>query len=247
MFDEHFRPVQAIPLKGIPSRTRLSPDGRYGSATTFVSGHSYAVAASRPRRPCSIWLRYALGTLEEFAVWRDGAHPGTGLQFLGVTFTRDGDRFYATLATAGKTYLVAGSLAERAVRVIHDNVECPSLSPDETRVAFKRRIDSGGPIHWQPYVLDLASLAETPLAEARYDRRSGRVARRPPGALRPDRGQPQRDHPSLDVPADGSGQPNLFLERAASPAVVRWLGPNPVARPGSSGARPSLTDRDQGD
>jgi hypothetical protein len=223
IFDEHFHPLQAIPLQGVPSRTRLSPDGRHGAATTFVSGHSYAVAGfSTETTIFDLDAGTALGTLEEFAVWRHGVHiQAPDFNFWGVTFARDGDGFYATLATAGKTYLVAGSLAEREVRVIHDNVECPSLSPDETRVAFKRRIDVGGPIHWQPYVLDLASLAETPLAEARTI--DDQVE-----WLDDDRvlyGLPESSPSAIThlwvVPADGSGQPNLFLERAASPAVMR--------------------------
>ena len=31
-------------VDGVPSRARVSPDGRYGSVTMFVTGHSYADA-----------------------------------------------------------------------------------------------------------------------------------------------------------------------------------------------------------
>lgn len=223
VFDDRLRPLHAIPLNGVPSRARLSPDGRFGAATTFVHGHSYAVAGfSTETTLFDLDAGTALGTLEEFAVWRDGTPiQAPDFNFWGVTFARDGDRFYATLATAGKTYLVAGSLAERAVWVVHANVECPSLSPDETRVAFKRRVDAGGPIHWQPYVLDLATLTETPLAEARTidDQIEWLDDRRVLYAL-PETSPSAITHLWM-VPADGSGQPNLFMERGASPAVVR--------------------------
>jgi hypothetical protein len=43
--------------------------------------------------------------------------------------------------------------------VIHDNVECPSLSPDGTRIGYKRLIDDRG--HWGFHVLDLAT-ADSP-------------------------------------------------------------------------------------
>ena len=32
----------SVRLPGVPSRTRVSPDGRYGAVTSFVTGHSYA-------------------------------------------------------------------------------------------------------------------------------------------------------------------------------------------------------------
>jgi Tol biopolymer transport system component len=51
------------------------------------------------------------------------------------------------------------------MQVIHDHVECPSLSPDGTRIAFKRSLNSHG--SWRLYVLDLHTMRETALAEPR--------------------------------------------------------------------------------
>lgn len=48
--------------------------------------------------------------------------------------------------------------------MLREGVECPSLSPDNTRVVFKARI---GPSSWRLHLLDLATLRDTPLAEAR--------------------------------------------------------------------------------
>ena len=42
ILDTHLRPVRSLRVPGVPSRTRVSADGRWGSTTTFVSGHSYA-------------------------------------------------------------------------------------------------------------------------------------------------------------------------------------------------------------
>ena len=39
---EDLTPWRELTLPGIPSRARISPDGRLGSVTAFVTGHSYA-------------------------------------------------------------------------------------------------------------------------------------------------------------------------------------------------------------
>src|SRR5690606_18099864 len=42
IFDHSFSIVGELPLAGTPSRTQVSPRGRYAAATVFVTGHSYA-------------------------------------------------------------------------------------------------------------------------------------------------------------------------------------------------------------
>jgi len=42
VFDDRFVPGEKRPLAGVPSRARISPDGRYAALTVFQSGHSYA-------------------------------------------------------------------------------------------------------------------------------------------------------------------------------------------------------------
>jgi hypothetical protein len=222
IFDDQFERRHEVPLNGIPSRVRLSPDGRFGASTTFVRGHSYAGDGfSTETTLLDIEHGTALGTLEEFAVWRDGERmQSPDFNFWGVTFSREAGHFYATLATAGRTYLIGGSVADRQVQVIHEGVECPSLSPDETRVAFKRRVNDGGLVHWQPYILDLATLVETPLNEARSidDQIEWLDDHRILYAL-PESSPSAVTH-VWRLLADGSGQPELFLEKAASPAVI---------------------------
>jgi hypothetical protein len=223
VFDDRFQPRHEVSLNGIPSRVRLSPDGRLGASTTFVSGHSYAGGSfSTETTLLDVEQGTTLGTLEEFAVWRNGERiQSPDFNFWGVTFSRDYGRFYATLATAGHTYLVGGNIADRSVHVLYDGVECPSLSPDETRVAFKRRVDQGGPAHWQPYVLDLMTLVETPLNEVRsiddqiewFD--DGQILYALPEA------NPSAVTHVWRLPENGSGQPERFLEGAASPVIIR--------------------------
>jgi hypothetical protein len=206
-----------VPVEGIPSRARVSADGRYGAVTLFVTGHAYAAAAGFSTETILIDMASGreLAELEQFAVERGGRLvTAVDVNFWGVTFARDSDRFYATMATGGRTYLVRGSVRSRTARVVHENVECPSLSPDGARLAFKRRERSGGR-RWRLTVLDLATMRETPLAETRsVDDQAAWL---------------DDDHVLYGVDravwvarADGRGRPRRFLAAAGSPAVVRW-------------------------
>jgi hypothetical protein len=167
IFDARFTVLKTVALTGIPSRTRISADGRLGATTVFVNGDSYAPGNFSTRTTIiDLHAGRILANLEDFAVTRDGAtFANANFNFWGVTFARDDNRFYATLGSGARTYLVQGDLRRRTLRVIHDHVECPSLSPDGTRIAFKRSLASHG--SWRLYVLDLRTLRETALSEPR--------------------------------------------------------------------------------
>ena len=205
-----------LELKGAPSRARVSPDGRYGTVTAFVSGHSYADPGGFSTQTTLIDMESgsAIEDVEEFDVTRDGkSFRSIDFNFWGVTFDPDDSNvFYASLGTGGKTYLVRGDVSARTAEVLRENAECPSLSPDGTRLVYKKRDDDSG--GWRYHVLDLASGRETPLAEGRPidDQAEWLDEQRVLYRL------------GLDVwvvPADGSGEPRLFLRGADSPAVVR--------------------------
>jgi hypothetical protein len=212
IFDENFEILHEPSLPGINSRARVSPDGRYGATTGFVTGDSYADEGFSTRTfLIDMESGEVLGNLEDFEVWRDGERiRSIDFNFWGVTFARDSNRFYATLATRGETYLVEGDVSARRVTVLHENVECPSLSPDNTRVAFKKAAEGSG---WTLHVLDLQTMRETALAETRSvdDQVEWLDNDRILYALPPD---------LWVVPADGSGSPQKFLSEALSPAVI---------------------------
>jgi hypothetical protein len=85
--------------------------------------------------------------LEEFTVTRDGQRiSNKDFNFWGVTFTPDTRHFYATLSTNRQHFLVKGDIADRSVAVVRDNVECPSLSPNATRIAYKKRFMVDGQV-----------------------------------------------------------------------------------------------------
>lgn len=169
LLDAQLRPGAVLPLGGIPSRTRVAPDGKLAAATVFVSGHSYATSGfSTLTQLIEVGRGAVLADLEEFSVTRAGAaFRADDFNFWGVTFTPDSRGFYCTLSSGGRHYLVKGDPAARTATVVHEDVECPSLSPDGSRIAFKRRLAASGPVKWRLHVLDLASSREHALAEER--------------------------------------------------------------------------------
>jgi Tol biopolymer transport system component len=139
-----------------------------------------------------------------------------------VTFTADSNRFYATLATGGRMHLIEGDVAARRARIVADGVECPALSPDGTRVAFKKR--TGGVVSsvvWRLAVLDLRTREVRELAETRsVDDQvewldDGHVLYALPAAAAGTAAMHV-----WAVAADGSGQPRLVMPDADSPVAL---------------------------
>ena len=134
-FGPDFKVRAEKPLAGVPSRARVSADGKYGTSTVFVTGDSYAPGSFSTRT--TIWDMAAgaeVVNLEDFSVWKDGKQlQSPDHNFWGVTFDpSDSRHFFATLGTKGHTYLVEGDVAARKTTVLRDGVECPDLSPDGT-------------------------------------------------------------------------------------------------------------------
>jgi hypothetical protein len=216
IFGPDMRVRHELEVAGIPSRARVSREGRVGAVTMFVSGHAYAGGAfSTQTTLIDLRSGTAIADLEDFTVSRrGGVVTSEDLNFWGVTFAPGGDSFYATMATGGKTYLVRGSIRERTMRTLHENVECPSLSPDGTRIAYKKRVGARD-TPWRLTVLDLATMRETPLGEPQgFDDQAEWV---------------DDEHVAYGidrevrvVAADGGGIPRRLRAAADSPAVVRW-------------------------
>lgn len=221
ILDAHLRETARYDVPGIPSRARVSPTGHFAAWTAFVGGDSYA-GTNFSTRAAIVDTRTGklIPTLEAFRIVKDGhVYHAADVNFWGVTFAADDRTFFATLATKGSTYLVKGDLRTRTVTTLHTNVECPSLSPDGTRIAYKKRV-KGLPkdAPWHLYVLDLRTMRETPLAESRSvdDQAVWRDDRTIVYALPGDYGADL-----YSVPADGTGSARLISGAAVSPAYVR--------------------------
>lgn len=216
--------IGAWPLPGIPSRTRISADGALVATTSFVTGHSYATIGFSTETVIHTRSGDDFGNLEDWSLLVDGAPSAPeDRNYWGVTFADD-DTFYATvgMTVQGVTHLVRGSISQRTLQTLAENVECPSLSPDGTRIAFKRvTAGSGATVHWTPAIYDIAAGAITLLPESRsiddqiewLDDDTILYGMPRDGAV--------GDYDVVALAADGSGAPAVFLEHAWSPAVVR--------------------------
>jgi hypothetical protein len=219
LFDSDFKPGHQFRIDGVLSRARVSPDGKYAAFTVFVTGHSYAdVNMSTATILLDTATGASLGNLEEFETWKDGQpYQAPEFNFWGVTFAQDSNRFYATLQNGSTIYLVQGDVAARKLTVLREDVECPSLSPDETRIAFKKRKGYG----WQLTVLDLATMKEIELAEKDgIDDQVEWLDNQRILYQKPDHDPPKWVSVFV-VAADGSGKPEIFMPNATSPVIVR--------------------------
>jgi len=179
--------------------------------TRFTTGDSYAGGGfSTATALLDIRTGYLVANIENLALYVDGErYFSPDVNFWGVTFADD-NVFYATVATRGHTYLVRGDIAGWTARTVRDNVECPSLSPDGGRIAFKRKVDDG----WRLSVLDLATMRETPLAEpSAVDDQAEWLDDRTVAYA--------RGTDVWSVPADGSARPHLLAPAATSPSLRR--------------------------
>lgn len=221
LLDAGLRTLRTFPLAGTPSRARVSPSGRFVAWTVFVSGESYSSAFFSTRTSVLDTRTMKLTpSLETFSITLDGKpYHASDVNFWGVTFASDDDTFYATLNTAKVTYLVRGSLSRRTVTTLVENVECPSLSPDGTRVAFKKRVLSRTDL-WREYVLDLGTLRETALAERHsVDDQAAWLDDDTVAYALPTEGEVGSSD-LWSVPADGTGTPHLLIAGASSPAPL---------------------------
>jgi len=225
LFDaKTFEVLAQFPLKGVPSRSRVSVDGKLAALTVFVSGHGYeSLDFSTQTLLIDVDSGSIIADLEEFSVSRNGLlFSSKDFNFWGVTFTPDTRNFYATLSTNRQHFLVKGEIAKRSAAVVHDNVECPSLSPDGTRVAYKKRFMAGNRVFWQLHILDLKTGKETALAEKRSvdDQLEWLDNDHVLYTLPESESGPSASTNIWLADADGVGAPKLFLRKAYSPSVV---------------------------
>ncbi|MFE1314799.1 TolB family protein [Streptomyces sp. NPDC058755] len=219
VLDSHLHELHHFPAAGIPTRARVSPSGHLVAWTVFVSGDSYAGTSFSTRTAIVDTRTWAIDdNLETFRIIKDGRpYRSADTNIWGVTFADD-TRFYATLATDGRTYLVRGDVAARTLTALHRNVECPSLSPDGTRIAYKKRVQGASPdAPWRLYVLDLRTMKETATAEQRNidDQALWADGSSLVYALPGDYGSDL-----WTVPADGTGTARRLMTSAVAPAYL---------------------------
>ena len=213
-FDSAFSVHSVARAAGIPTRARISPSGRLAAATGFVTGDSYALAGQFSTATAIFSTNDGepvVRNLEKLRVLRNGRRfAPVSRNFWGVTFVDD-RRFYVSMGVAPNTYLMRGDLSTQTLTVLRENVECPALSPDGSRIAFKQRDLRG---EWRFSVVELLTGRTIALAEKRSI--DDQLAWLDSQHL-----LYEVDHSTWIVNADGSGQPRLLLDHARSATAVR--------------------------
>lgn len=227
VLDEALNTTRTLPLVGLPSRVRASSDGSFGAVTLFTSGDSYLAAGFSTRTYVfDLAGRGPLFDLERLRVSQGGTViDSPDFNYWGVTFGEPSTRFFASLASGGVVRLVEASLETGECRTLHERVECPALSPDRTRLCYKRLSADQPPNRWALALLDLSTLEERVLSGEEHsvddqvewlDEQHVLYARSTPDDFG---GGVHADIWSLDVDADGPA--HIYLREARSPSVVR--------------------------
>ena len=186
-----------------------------------MSGDSYTNSSFSTRTIISHVGGATVGDLESFQLIHDGKSISPiDRNYWGVTFAADDNTFYATVEWSHNTWLVRGNIRDRTVVTLHEDAECPSLSPDGKTVVFKQRGDlSAG--HWRLVGYDVASGKVIPLAEQRsVDDQVEWLDNSTVLYGLPRSGTEAAVDDVWAVPANGTGQPRLLIPQAWSPAVV---------------------------
>lgn len=221
------RSARHSPSDGRPSRARLAPDARFFATTEFITGHSYLGTGGTTFSTGTHIGRSGAGSppenIQSWPVYhRREKVTSIDLNLWGVTFhPADTNRFFVTAYFDGKPYLAEGNVDERRITVLREGLECPSMSPDGRRLAFKKRTSSTG---WSPAVLDLATLKETVFTvDDSVDDQIEWIDDRTlvyEVVERPLFGSPTSHLMALDITATRPAQ-RLWLSNARSPAFVR--------------------------
>ncbi|HZE40101.1 MAG TPA: hypothetical protein VE172_14940 [Stackebrandtia sp.] len=217
VYDRRMSRVAAVRVDGTPSRARVSPSGALVAWTVFRTGDSYQ---PHGRFSTTTGIMDADGgrlhaSLEDFAAYVDGKrYDAKDSNYWGVTFASDDNTFYVTLSSRGHTWLMRGDLRRERLTSVRTNVECPSLSPDGTRIAYKKKVSDDRDHPWRLHVLTLKGGKDVALAERHsVDDQAVWMGADTIAYARPINGK----GPSVyTVPANGSGAPRLWRASASS-------------------------------
>ncbi|MBB5642768.1 TolB family protein [Cryobacterium roopkundense] len=222
LLDQAGQLVRSWPLPGVPSRARINADGTLVAFSAFITAEAYATVGFSIATVIAEIGGPESVNLETFALSVGGvAVTAADRNLWGVTFTSDPNVFYATAASEGQTWLVRGNRAAATLTAISEGAECPSVSPDGTRIAYKKNMSGTTAPLWNIAVLDLATNEETLLPDARniddqvewLDNSTILY-----GIVRADS---IGDSDIWSAPVDGSADARLEIEHGWSPSVVR--------------------------
>ena len=132
----------------LPSRARISPDGRFSSVTAFISGASYEDIGGGSSTIVTIddidGSGNTLTSLVQYEVDSDDPrYDNLEPQYWGMTFAND-DEFYVTGFFGDEPEVMRGSIETQTLVPTGWDGSCPSLSPDGKTIVFKEpRLDGG--------------------------------------------------------------------------------------------------------
>ena len=212
----------------LPSRARISPDGRFSSVTAFISGASYEDIGGEAATIVTIddidgEGGNTLSSLSRYDIDSDDATYGDSIdaQYWGMTFA-DSDRFYVTGFFDETAEILLGSVDDQTLTPTGWEGSCPSLSPDGKTLVFKEERPEGG---FSLVAVDVETERRWTLNESKsvddqvewLDNDTILSGVHPDGA--DDSVQPEFDIWMIDI--DEDAEPELFLPNADSPAVAR--------------------------
>ena len=210
----------------LPSRARISPNGRFSAVTAFVSGSSYVDIGAETTTLLTIdeidSTRLLRGGNQFEINSEEDRFKNLNAQYWGITFGADEDEVYVTGFYGEQPEIMHGTLNNMTIEPTGWVGSCPSLSPDGKTLVFKEMRQDGS---FELVAVDVATNTKMKLGEARsvddqvewLDNDTILYALHPEGGDNPV--QPEFDIWMLDI-AEGS-EPALFLPNADSPAVGR--------------------------
>ena len=216
-FDTSFARGNRLVLSGVPTRVRVSPNGRRAAITVYAEEH---MPDGQERLATDSVLvevpdGRVIATLREFAIDRPGKlSPTAPLDYSSVAFEPDADRFYATLNSGDFWFIVSGSISSRGLAIVAEGFASEALSPDGTRLAVKQRIGERG--FWRAMVFDLSTRTAMPLDHARSIDDQIEWLDRDHVAYHD---ATERGTGIWALAADGRSGPRLMIPDAYSPAV----------------------------